>query len=121
MIYLLTSVDTPPEKEGWYLANIKYCNGSQEMYYSPNNKAWYYDSSCLEISSSVANYFQRLPVNTIAISEEKLREVMGDVWSAAYNKTLEDSICEERGLVPDDFPDRETSITNAIKALKDGK
>jgi len=97
MIYLPTSVDTPPEKLNWP-DNIRLEMIEKSDFYSDPKiyQYGYYDG------------YQRMLKSLRPISEEKLREVMGNLWANANHFTAVES-------------DRETSITNAIKALKDGK
>ncbi len=117
MIYLLTPVSTPPEKDGWYdFIDISGEVKATSYYFMEGD--WYESEDDAKINEhhdtlDVDGYYYLRP-----ISEEKLREVMGLAWDACEAKEKEYREYPYGKRDPSTaFPERETSITNAIKAL----
>ena len=104
LLYLLTPVEIQPENEGRYV--VKTDDGFFEVNY---NERYGFHEEFTDCSG--VTHWLRL------VSEEMLWEVMEKVWEASADHNIDHE--RTQGVFhKSKYPDRETSITNAIKALK---
>ena len=77
--FKLTPITEKPEKEGWY--DVHFNNGGiGRCHYS--NKGWNYRGP---ERLQITHYYKPLPADTIVISEEKLREVLGKAFASGVD------------------------------------